>query len=197
MIAPPPPKAAVSTAPVAPAPTNVSATAAPTENVAAPAAETKTRKVIAKFGKAKGEGAVTIPNINGIDAKKLFEAFKATCAACGVTDLAEAVKAFDATPKSAFPGNKEGRAAYAVGGVLKNILKVDDSLHKERATGEKKARVKQTDLFKDALKRLMGKFGSMDEMYAMLGDDVVKKLKLNEADAAVAAITAAAPVAAK
>ncbi len=166
--------------PLPPPPTGATQ-AAPAPAVAAPVAavktEVKTEKVkAAGFSAARGDNVIPVPVVGGVNSREVIDAIHDLIVSKGI-DLAKAVEAYKATPKSAYPGHKEGRAAYNLGGVLSNVQKLHDSLHKVRAVGDKKIRVKQSDYFKAAMKKLQALIpGGAEALRAVLGDDAAKFL---------------------
>ncbi len=160
----------------APAPKNATS-AAPVAATEATTAAAKPKLV--PFGKGRGPEAIPVPVVGGVDAKIVFDTLFAALTSAGIASLEDVVTAFDATPKNLFPGNKHGRAAYALGGVLKNILKIHTSLNTEKAaSGERKARVKQSDKFAAILKQIQGVMGGADALKNLIGADALKALGL-------------------
>lgn len=179
---PPPPSGAkpapapVAAAPVVSAPiAQVAVAAAPV--VATPAVATKVAAV--GFGLGKGEGAIAVPTVGGQDPVALMNEIVAFISSKGV-DIAALVEAFGATPKSSFPGNKYGRAAYALGNVIASLSKNHAALSRTRVAraSNGKPRVSKTEKFKSGIEALAAKFGGMDAIKAALGPDLIKSLKL-------------------
>ncbi len=152
MLPPPPAGAVAPTAPTAVAPTPLPIS-----------------KGAAKFGAVRGDHAVTVPNLNGIDLKNMLVGlWNVAVAQCGsVEKVAELVAAFEATPKSSYPGNKEGRSAFALGNILKTLTKANTV---STAKGERKARQKSSDKFTQAFAMLAKEMGGVDQLKAKLGD---------------------------
>lgn len=162
----PPPPTGAATAPAA----------AVTPVAAAPVADTAAKVKPAGFGPGRGDNVIPVPVVGGVNSRELIDAIHALVASKGI-DIHTAVEAYKATPKSAYPGNKEGRAAYNLGSVLNNIEKLHDSLHKVRAPKDKKVRVKQTDYFKAKLREIQALLpGGADALRNIFGDDAAKFL---------------------
>ena len=140
---------------------------------AAVAVTGKATRQVAKFGAARGDSAVAVPVINGVNAAVVFAAFQAALMNAGVTDLHQTVEAFRGTPKSLFPGNKEGRSAFALGNILLNIEKATST----KVKGPKKPRVKQADKIKALFAALKSKLGAAN-VDAALDPEFLKGLGL-------------------
>lgn len=168
--------AAATTTPAAAAP--VAANPAPT---AAPAAGDKAKKVLPSFGPGrdnaeKGIVAVPVPVVHGTkldDLVGVFVAALTSLPAIGtVENLALLVAEAEKLPKGQFPGNKQGRAAWGVSNIIKNLLKLYTGLTKTRATGgEKKPRKKAVEKYQDVLGKLAASMGGKDRLLALLGDE--------------------------
>lgn len=158
-----------------PVPTDSATVAAPAAApVAAPAATTEATKparVVAKFGPARGDGALETPVVNGVKAADVYVALKNALASVGITDLHAHVEAYAALPKSMFPGNKSGRTAFALGNILSNIEKATT----EKVKGPKKPRVKQADKINALMSALRQKMGDA-AFDAAVGADFLKGL---------------------
>ena len=141
--------------------------------VASAAVAVPGKRLVAKFGAARGDGAVAVPVINGVNAAVVFAAFQAALMNAGVTDLHQTVEAFRGTPKSLFPGNKEGRSAFALGNILLNIEKATST----KTKGPKKPRVKQADKIKALFAALKNKLGAAN-VDAALDPEFLKGLGL-------------------
>jgi hypothetical protein len=169
MALPPPPAAAAATAPAA-------APAATPAAAPAVATETKAAAGVVGFGIGRGEGEIPVPTI--CDYAGLIDAMHKLVVDAGV-DIEGVLKVYDATQKNKFPGNKNGRACYNFGNILKNLSKTHDMLHHVRraSTGEKKPRVKQSALFAEKLKLLAKTVGVDDtKLEEVLGKDFMAKL---------------------
>lgn len=168
--------------PLPPPPASSTATATATAPAPAPVAATETApaaagtKIVAKFGSAKDAAGnpAPIPRPNGLDVIAFRDALKAVVAQhIGDSDaVAALIEEFARTPKSAFPGSKQGKQAFAIGNVLRNLF---DAPKVER---EKKARTKAVDKFKNILGKLANQFGGKDKLRAVLNDEDLKGLDL-------------------
>ena len=166
MALPPPPAAAGST----PAPAETAPAAAPATT------ETASAKPTAGFGPGRGENQIPVPTVGNVDFKATIDALHQTLVGMGVDPVATA-EAFKAVPKNMIPGNKDGRAFYALGTLINGIAKVYASLHKTRAPKERKPRVKQSEVFARDLKKLVAALGGDEaKIREILGDDAAKYL---------------------
>lgn len=168
-------------APSAATSTPVSAPAA-TPVASAPAATTgdKAKKPLAKFGVGrdnveKGLVAVPVPNVNGTNLVDIVAALIAGLTgipSIGTIENAQLLVAeIEKLPKSAFPGNKQGRAAWNAGNIVKGLLKIHAGLNKTRAVGEKKPRKKAVEKYQGVLEKLAAKMGGTEGLLKLLGDD--------------------------
>ena len=100
------------------------------------------------FGPGRGENAIPVPMIAGIDVHalgmKFFDVLKAE-----VADLDVFIDAIDETPKSKFPGNKAGKAAY-------DACRIAVLLEKHYVERERKAREGKVAKLEGILKALAG-----------------------------------------
>ncbi len=176
---PPPPSAAK----MQPAPTTVSApkpvAAAPVAQAPTPvAAEVASETSAPVAGKVVwGDKTVPVPTFNGIDPIALINELAAFVSAKGV-DLAALVETAKGIPKTSYPGNKYGRAAYSLGNMLSALSKASFSLTRTRAARTPGTRVSKTEKFKSGIELLAAKFGGMDAIKATLGADLIKSLGL-------------------
>lgn len=202
---PPPVPKTANTAPAPAAPVSSTPTASPVAGGAAPAGaapESTAKKSAEKFGPG-GRGdiaAIPVPTVNGVDLGTLndvlYNALLAIPAIGNADNLSALVSAIDGVPKSQFPGNKHGRAAWNLGNVVKTVLKIKTGASKSRRSADGTPKVRKTAKAKlqNALGQLASKLGK-DKLAELLGADFdVAKLLEDKAKAAEAN-TAAAPAA--
>ncbi len=142
---------------------------APVASASAPVAE-KRKVEPKKFGAGRGDTVIPVPTINGLD----LLAFLAGCVAAIPGDKAALIAAIDATPTTSFPGNKQGRTAYKVGMVVKNILRLTENLQKVRVAGEKKPRIKSSERFLQQIKFAIKAGADKNMLKELMGDDLKK-----------------------
>lgn len=101
-----------------------------------------------KFGPGRGEAAIPVPNVLGIDlvalGKALYEQSKAL-----IPDVPAFCDAFDEMNKSQFPGNRDGKGAY-------DTCRIIGLLDKNFAERVRKARESKIAKLESLIRRLAG-----------------------------------------